>query len=59
MMRSSDFKKNLSDNYLFKKRIKIFHNFKNDFNFYNKEVINLGDDPIQFLIYDFEIFVRK
>ena len=59
MMRFSDFKKILSDNYLFKKRIKIFHNFKNDFNFYNKESIDLGDDSKQFLIYDFEIFVRK
>jgi hypothetical protein len=59
MMRSSYFKKNLSDYYLFNKRIKIFHNFKNDFNFYDKDETRLGDNSTQFLIYDFEIFLRK
>jgi hypothetical protein len=58
MMRFGYFKKPLNDNYFFYKRIKIFYSFKDDLNFYDNTELSIIAST-QFIIYDYEIFLRK
>lgn len=58
MMRFGYFKKLLNDNYFFYKRIKIFYSFKDDLNFYDNTELSIIAST-QFIIYDYEIFLRK
>ena len=59
MLGLGNFVKIIKNNYFFYESLKVATNYKNDFSFYNSSYDHEYQGFKQFLIYDYEIFIRK